>query len=137
MAAPAPPLRVAVFWLAVTWIVATPALDHLMGLRWRWVRGWHMYASVGHGVCDVTYYHGDTPIDRNQVLHGGPWWAIDPWRRRVEKAQLGEVGAHLCRELDLTDVRADAWCAGGQRWNQVQDRSENLCKPAPRPRRRR
>lgn len=121
-------MRVAAFLGIAGFVAATPALDHVLHLRWRWVPSWHMYASVGRGVCDVTYFDGDAPIDRTEVLHGGPWWALEPWQRRVSVPELDDVGAALCDRPGLEDVRAEAWCAGPQRWRQVRGRERNLCR---------
>lgn len=127
--------RTVLFWAIAVWLLLSPGLVQVLGLRPGIVRAWQMYSGSGKGICDVHYFSrtpdGDVPLPRLALLHPNlPLHRVGNTERRLELTEIGKVGRQLCRVAAVEDVRAHARCAGSRGWHVELRKETNLCLPS-------
>ncbi|HMV66889.1 MAG TPA: hypothetical protein PKA64_08575 [Myxococcota bacterium] len=131
-------LRVAAMLLIGGWMVASPFLVQVVGVKERSLRAWRMFSGLNVDVCEVQLWRrtdaGDAPVDRLGAL--GFEGRLDAPNAEAlvknldgARAQATKICAKLGRGVDL---RADVRCGSLSGWVERMHREEDLCAPKPK-----
>ena len=124
-------LRTIAFWGAAAWILLSPAVTQVFGVRAEGIQPWRMFHGRGGGICAARYYRGagGDRIDRYALFGTTRATAPDAFRRITNVQQGQAMARQICAKLGPgADVRLELRCADQRRFTTLVDREANLCR---------
>ena len=120
--------RWVVFCAAACWMLLSPAIVQVFGVKAPMVRAWQMFHRRGVGICSARYEDRGDAIDRFALFGVDRSSAPDDFRRITDETKARRMGKRLCRKLGAgADVRVLLRCGERDGLRTVLDREENLC----------
>jgi hypothetical protein len=124
---PARRIRLAIFIIIATFMLAGPVIEQFVGTRTVFWRSWTMFSGIGIGLIDASFsVPGSlTPVDR--------FAALDERRngklRRIETTEeLTAIIRRLCAALGAgADLRVKARQATRDGWRVINTGEQNAC----------
>lgn len=127
-------LRMAGLVVLGAYMVVTPLLVQVLGVRDRSLRAWRMFSGLNTDVCEVQLWRrtpaGDEPVDRLAALgHDSRLEAPKTDNLLKDPDALRAQARKVCAALGPgTDLRADLRCGSLEGWVQHMHRDQDLCR---------
>lgn len=120
--------RWVVFCAAAAWMLLSPAIVQVFGLKAPMVRAWQMFHRRGVGICSARFEDRGAVIDRYALFGVDRSTAPDDLRRITDEARARRMAKRICRKIGAgAEVRVLLRCGERDGLVTVLDREEDLC----------
>lgn len=117
-----------VFCAAACWMLLSPAIVQVFGVKAPMVRAWQMFHRRGVGICAARYDDRGAAIDRFALFGVDRASAPADFRRITDEARARRMAKRICRKIGSSaEVRVVLRCGERDGLVTVLDREEDLC----------